>query len=168
MAASDADEDGREAARMVLKGAEPVETLQTLSVMERILFLRRVPLFLDLPPADLKRVASIARESLFSKGSVIASQGDQGEDMYIIVSGEVAVQVHDEQNRQEEVARRRAGEYVGEMAIISHEPRMATLVAVGEVRALCIGQQAFGRLLRERPQTSMAVMRVLCQRLREG
>jgi CRP-like cAMP-binding protein len=53
------------------------------------------------------------------------------------------------------------------MAIISRAPRMASLIASGEVRALCIEQADFEELLRLRPETSLAVMRVLCERLRE-
>jgi CRP-like cAMP-binding protein len=66
------------------------------------------------------------------------------------------------------VARRKAGEYVGEMAIINQEPRMASLVAAGDLRALCIDRKQFEGLLRERPETSLAVMRVLCARLKEA
>ena len=66
------------------------------------------------------------------------------------------------------LARRGPGEYVGEMAIISQEPRMASLVAQGDVRVLNIEQAQFEAILRERPDTSLAVMRVLCARLKEG
>ena len=67
-----------------------------------------------------------------------------------------------------ELARRKTGEVVGEMAIISQEPRMASLVAAGDVRLLCIDQKHFEGLLRERPETSLAVMRVLCARLQQA
>ena len=169
LARNDSDQDVRAAARNQIKiqGDDPVETLQTLSLMERILFLRRVPLFADLPPSDLKRVASIANESLFQDGETIVEQGESGEEMFIIVSGEVGVILQDEGGEQIEVVRRQEGEYVGEMSILSDEPRMATLKAIGEVRTLCIGQKAFQEILRERPETSLAVMRVLCVRLRE-
>jgi len=53
------------------------------------------------------------------------------------------------------------------MAIISREPRNASLVAAGDVRMLCIDQKSFESLLRERPEISLAVMRVLCARLTE-
>ena len=88
--------------------------------------------------------------------------------MYIIVSGEVQVLASAGAGRAVEVARRRPGEYVGEMAIISQEPRVATLVATGDVRTLRIGQQQFEGILRERPETGLAVMRVLCARLKEA
>jgi HEAT repeat protein len=141
----------------------PMDTLATLSVMERILFLRRVPLFADLAPVDLQQVAALAAEQVFPDGEVLAEQGEAGEEMFIIVSGEVRVLAHGA-----EVARRGTGDVVGEMAIISQEPRMASLVAAGAVRVLCLDQASFEGLLRERPDVSLAVMRVLCARLREA
>jgi HEAT repeat protein len=150
-------------------GEKTMDTLATLSLMERILFLRRVPLFANLPPADLKQVATIAGEVLFSDGQVICKQGEMGTGMYIVVSGEVLVQMTSEgQKEPREVARRRTGDYVGEVSIIVQEPRMATLIALGAVRALYINQKQFEGILRERPDTSLSMMRVLCQRLKEA
>ena len=138
-----------------------METTHTLSMMERILFLRRVHLFADLVPADLKQIAGIATERVYLHGEVLATQGEPGHEMYIIVSGEIRVLVNSENGGPVELARTRTGDYVGEMAIISQEERMASLVAAGDVRTLCINQKQFERILRERPETSLAVMRVL-------
>ncbi len=140
-----------------------METTATLPLMERVLFFRRVPLLADLAPADLYQVAALADEVAFAEGDLLAEQGELGEEMFIIVSGEVGVQVSGA-----EVARRQPGDVVGEMALLSREPRMAALVACGEVRVLCVDRQSFEGLLRERPETSLAVMRVLCQRLKEA
>jgi hypothetical protein len=169
MRRSDPDESVRAVAENVLLGELTMETLATLSLMERILFLRRVPLFADLPPADLKQVAAITSEVLFADGQVIARQGDPGAEMYILVSGEVRVLMTAESQKEpREVARRHSGDYVGEMSIISQEPRIATLVAERTVRALCISQKQFEGILRERPETSLALLRSLCQRLKEA
>ena len=70
--------------------------------------------------------------------------------------------------QQAEILRRKAGEYVGEMAIISREARTASLVAAGPVRVLCLGQREFEGLLRESPDVRLEVMRALCARLREA
>ena len=67
------------------------ETLATLPLMERVLFLRRVPLFTDLPPQDLVPIASIASEQSFADADTIAEQGEPGDEMHIIVSGYVLV-----------------------------------------------------------------------------
>ncbi|HZM21678.1 MAG TPA: HEAT repeat domain-containing protein, partial [Anaerolineales bacterium] len=165
---SDEDEWIRECAAFAQSYGEiKMDTSGTLSLMERILFFRRVPLFENLSPMDLKQAASIADEELFSDGDEIAREGDVGDMMFIIVSGEVRVcSILDGQ--EIEIARRKAGDYVGEMSIIGREPRMASLVAVGDVRTLCIDQKSFEGLLRERPDVSWSVIQVLNKRLKEA
>lgn len=172
LAKADPDPLVQQTAVAMLNGGSSVNTLPTLSLMERILFLRRIPLFATLSPVELKQVAGITGEYFFVDGEVIAQQDEPGDEMYIIVSGEVQVlgnlRSRGEGSATVELARRKPGEYVGEMAIISREPRMATLVAAGDVRTLCIEQKQFEGILRERPETSLALMRVLCDRLRES
>ncbi|MFT3893575.1 MAG: cyclic nucleotide-binding domain-containing protein [Anaerolineales bacterium] len=133
----DDDEWIRECAAFAKEyGETKMDTLATLSLMDRILFLRRVPLFTALSPADLKQVAAIASEEEFSDGEVIAYEGEQGDAMFVIIAGEIRVCLNDV-----EVARRASGEYVGELAVINREPRMATLIASGDVRTLCIDRK---------------------------
>ncbi|MGH2523577.1 MAG: HEAT repeat domain-containing protein, partial [Anaerolineales bacterium] len=167
LAQSDPDSVVREAAASALDGSQAPASHPALSRMERILFLRRVPLFADLAPADLKRVSAIAAERSYPDGATIARQGDLGDEMYIVVSGEIRVLARPDGGHESELARRKAGEYVGEMAIISQAPRMASLVTAGETCILCIAQGQFEQLLRERPEPRLAVMRMLCARLRE-
>ncbi len=167
LAQSDPDVFVRATAAHALEGDHAMDTLATLSLMERILFMRHVPLFADLPPADLKQVAAIANECLFEDAEVLALEGEPGNEMHIVVSGEVRV-VLGKDDQEREIARRKSGDYVGEMAIISQEPRMASLITAGQVRTLCIDQKSFEAILRERPETGLAVMRVLCQRLKEA
>jgi CRP-like cAMP-binding protein len=145
-----------------------VETLSTLSLLERVLFLSRVRLFADLPPEDLQRVAEVASEHAFPDGEVIAEQGEPGDEMHVVVSGEIRVVVARDGGPPAEVARRAAGEYVGEMAILGQESRMASLVCAGPVRTLGLDRRSFQRILRERPDVSLAVMGVLSERLREA
>ena len=142
-----------------------MKTSPTLSIMERILCLRRVPLFSGFTPADLKQVAAITGEHFFVDGDLIAGQDEPGDEMFIIVSGKVKV-VQKNGGVEKMVALRGPGEYVGEMSIITQEPRMASLVAQGDVRLLCISQKQFQSILRERPDTSLAVMRELINRLK--
>lgn len=143
-----------------------MDNIATLSLMERILFFKRVPLFADLSPADIKQVAAIAQEESFSDGDMIVYQDEIGDVMFIIVSGEIKVLTSKNQ-KEVEIARRKVGEYVGEMALISREPRIASLQAVGNVRALCLDQRSFESLLRDRPDVSISVIRELCGRLKE-
>ena len=142
-------------------------TLATLSHMERLLFLRKVRLFSMLPPRDLQPIAAIAEEHAYADGDTIAEQGDPGDAMHIIVRGAVSVIVRTEAG-QHVVAVRSSGDVVGDMAVVTSEPRMAGLVARGDVRVLSIGRPQFESILRERPAIALGVIRVLCQRLAES
>ena len=143
-----------------------MKTLDTLPPMKRILFLSKVPLFAELNPPDLMSVAKAAEENLYPDGELIAAQGDPGGEMHVVVTGEIEVRIADSDDRLE-LARRGPGEVVGEMSVITGRPRMASLVAVGDVRILSIDQERFERILAERPEVSLAVMRQLCARLEQ-
>jgi CRP/FNR family transcriptional regulator, cyclic AMP receptor protein len=157
------------ATNLPTEGATMTDALTTLSDMERVLFLRKVPLFAELPPGDLTRVAAVAQERTYADGDTIAGEGETGDELHIVVSGEVRVLRGGPGPAQEtELARRSPGEVVGEMALITQEPRMASLVAAGDVRTLQVGRRVFEGILRERPDTAIAVIRVLSERLAES
>jgi HEAT repeat protein len=143
-----------------------MEDLKTLSGMERVLLLRCVPLLEDLSPEELQRVAAISTDQDFEDGEKICEQGETGDLMFVIVSGEVRVVVKQAGQPEKEIARRGEGDVVGEMSIISGEPRMASVISVGDVHTLCLERLHFESLLRERPEISLAVMRELCRRIK--
>ena len=66
-----------------------MQGLATLSTLDRILFLRRVPIFAMLPPPDLAQVARLATEHTFTDGATVARQGEPGERLHVIVSGAI-------------------------------------------------------------------------------
>ena len=138
-----------------------------ISPIERVLFLRQVPLFADLMPADLERVAAIAEERGYVDDETIAAQGELGDELHIVVDGVVRV-VQEHQGADRELARRATGDAVGEMSLITHKPRIASLVASGSTRTLRIKRREFESMLRERPGVALAVMRELAQRVSEA
>jgi Cyclic nucleotide-binding domain len=148
------------------KELKPMETLQTVSTIERVLLLREVPIFADLPPEDLQQLAEIAGEQWYPDSTAIFHQGDEGDRMFIIVDGQVQV-IRSANGKDQTLAQRGPGEFIGEMAIIESVPRSATLVTRGEVRVLAIDGETFKQILRERPEVSLAVLRSVSRRLRE-
>jgi hypothetical protein len=108
-----------------------------------------------------QRVAAIAGERVYADGEVIGTEGELGDEMHVVLDGSVRVVRSD----GETIAHRGTGDIVGEMAVITKTPRVASLVAEGDVRTLCIGQREFEGMVRERPDIAFAVMRVLAQRL---
>jgi hypothetical protein len=154
----------RDAARWALGEDEGVETLRTLSLMDRVVALRQVPLFRELSPADLTHVAETATENAYPDGTVIAEQGASGDSMHVVVSGDIRVV----DGGGTQLALRGPGYIVGEMSVLGEAPRMANLVAQGDVRTLALDRNRFQRILRERPDAALAVMRELSARLREA
>jgi AAA family ATP:ADP antiporter len=139
----------------------------TMSTIERVLILRGIPLFADLSPADLEGVARIAEERGYADAETIAREGELGDEMHIVIDGVIRV-VTDLGGDEREIARRSAGDVVGEMSIITRSPRIASLVADGVVRTIRIGHSDFESMLRERPDLAIGVMRVLADRLAES
>lgn len=158
-----------EAAAEALKAwseAEPMNTLQTVSTLERVLLLRDIPIFSELSPEDLQQIASIAVEQWYPAGTGIFQQDQQGDMMFVIVDGHVQV-LRRANGREQVLAERGPGDFVGEMAIIDSAPRLASLVTRDDVRVLAIDGPTFKGILRERPEVSLAVLRSLSKRLRE-
>ena len=143
-----------------------MDTLNTVSILERILLLREIPIFADLSPEDLKLIAETAREEWYPQNTVIFHQGDEGNMMFVIVEGRLQVIRHTD-GRDQVLAERGPGDFMGEMAIIESAPRYATLHTLSEVRVLAIDDVTFKGVLRERPDVSFAVLRSLSRRLRE-
>lgn len=144
----------------------PMDTLKTISILERILLLREIPIFADLSPEDLKRMAEIAHEEWYPQDTDIFHQGDEGSIMFVIVAGRVQV-VRNSDGHEHVLAERGPGDFVGEMAIIDSVPRVATLHTASEVRVLAIDGETFKEILRERPEVSLAVLQSISRRLRE-
>jgi CRP-like cAMP-binding protein len=111
--------------------------------------------------ADLERVAQLAQEHTHPDGDIIGAEGELGEEMHILLDGTVRVVRAD----GETIARRGAGEVVGEMSVITRAPHVATLIAEGDVRTLHIGYREFEAMVHERPDIALAIMRALAERL---
>jgi HEAT repeat protein len=151
-----------EFAKDALEGGAMTHTLTTkVPLVERVIFLRKVPLFEALPPQELEPIAAVAQEEDFSEGELLAVRGEPGDTLYVIIDGQVQVVGADER----ELAVRGPGDFIGEMAVISSKPRAASLLATSDVRVLELHKPAFEAILRERPETALAVMRVLCDLL---
>ena len=102
---------------IIMKRVKNNSTLRTLSTLDRILLLREIPMFSKLSPEDLEKIAEIAQEQLYSPSSLICREGDPGSTLFIIVHGQVDV-IKLLGKKQNILATRRDGEFVGEMAIL--------------------------------------------------
>ena len=96
----------------------------------------------------------------FPAGSVILTEGQEGNLMYVVIKGEVSISL-----KNKELASVSPGEIVGEMALINSDIRSATVTAKTDCLLALIDQPSFESLLRYVPDFSMHVMNVLAKRL---
>jgi CRP/FNR family transcriptional regulator, cyclic AMP receptor protein len=95
-------------------------------------------------------------------GATIFRQGDAGDVMYGVISGEVELRIGDRP-----VVTRKADDVFGELALIDGQPRTATAVAVSDCRLATINQRRFLFLVHETPMFAIQVMASLAERMRE-
>jgi HEAT repeat protein len=138
----------------------------TLDDIDRMLFLRRVPLFSMLAPEDLQRLAATSVERTWAGGEALVREGELGDELVVIVEGGVRV-MRDEGYTERLITRYGAGDHIGELAVLRDgAARTATVIADEPgVRGLVVGGEAFKAILRERPDAAMAMLATLAERL---
>jgi hypothetical protein len=143
------------------------DTDPTLTGIERMLVLRRVPLFGRLTPDDLQRIAGAASERLYPAGAIVVNEGDAGDELVVIVEGGVRV-VRGEGPAARLIRTYGPGDHIGELAVLRDRPRAATVIAGDEgMRGLVIGGEGLRAILEERPEAAMAMLGTLAERISE-
>ncbi len=123
-----------------------------------------VEFFDHLPPAARRRLACRARTRHFAAREVIIRQGDIGDELFILESGEVVVTTDQPGEGPLEVARLGPGSFFGEMAALTGEPRKATVRALSECEVLVIGKAALAEVFAEAPEVAEHVSQTIAQR----
>lgn len=127
--------------------------------------LRRLKLLSGLSIDQLEDVSRRLRPVRFRQGETIIQEGARGGEMYFIESGRVRVT----RGRGEEILRLAelgAGDVVGEMALLTGEPRSATVQALSDVELWAMAQSDFDELVAAYPNLALALSRLLSERLR--
>ncbi len=103
---------------------------------------------------------------LYADGETIVRQGELGDCMYVIQSGQVEVLLKKDE-KEVCVAVLGVGDFFGEMALFDREVRSATVKARGEVRALTLEKRTFLRRIHEDPSLAFRILEKMCLRVRE-
>ncbi|MCI0828123.1 MAG: cyclic nucleotide-binding domain-containing protein, partial [Chloroflexi bacterium] len=136
-------------------------------VLERVKFLKGVALFSFMSDEQLQGVARIMTERWEADGTYLCHQGDEGNDMYIIVEGQV--EIIDESGREDQVIlTEQAGACIGELAALEIIPRVAAMRTKGEVRLLVLQGSHFRSLIHENPDMSQRVIQMLVRKLADA
>jgi CRP/FNR family cyclic AMP-dependent transcriptional regulator len=123
---------------------------------------------IKLPGARVKRAGRRATgeaELLIADGDEIVREGDAGDDMFIVQSGQVRISKR-QANREVVLATLNKGDFFGEMSLLESLPREATAKAVGEVRLLVLSRGGLLLRLRRDPTFALEMLSHLSSRLR--
>jgi CRP/FNR family cyclic AMP-dependent transcriptional regulator len=126
----------------------------------KVEMIRHVPLFSKLSKAGLNEVASIADEIDLPEGKDLTREGERGREFIVILEGGASVV-----KKGRQIAQLGEGDFLGEIALVTRQPRTATVTTTSPVRALVITDRDFTHLLRESPQIGQGVLEALAERL---
>ena len=126
----------------------------------KIELLKRVPLFAGCSKAELREIAMIADEIDLRKGASLTKEGAAAHEFVVIVEGSARVT-----KQGKNLADLGAGDWVGEIALLTKSTRTATVTTTSPVRALVITDRAFRRLVHEMPAIAVKVLTSVADRL---
>ena len=138
------------------------ENSNMYSILEKTLILKSVDMFNLIPGDILNKVAQISKELEYQKGSKIFKQGDNGDSMFVIISGGIEIS----QNRKT-ITTLKSGQCIGEMALLDQEPRSADAITIEDTILLEIDQESFYELMSTNQAIMKQIIKILTKRLRE-
>src|SRR5437016_4817668 len=130
--------------------------------------LRQVTIFQALPQDTIADLAKRVWHKQADAGSVIVSQEEAGDALFVIAKGKVKVVLYGETGREIILSILGAGDFFGEMALLDRQPRSANVVAVESSELLGLDREAFQTHLASHPSTAMAIRAEMSRRLRHA
>jgi NTE family protein len=129
--------------------------------------LASLPLFDSIEPELLKTIAREFDWFSLPGGQLLFSQGDTDDSLYVVLSGRLGAFLPNDEGKEVLIRQMPKGETVGEMAVLSGEPRSATVLALRDSELVRLSKTAFANLVDEHPRSLRFVTDLLVQRLRE-
>src|SRR3990172_4124715 len=128
-------------------------------------FLKKIPLFADLPDEDLERLCEMVAEVSLKAGEELFTEGSPGDSAFVIQQGEIEI-LKTSGGRNVLLAVRKPGEVIGEMSLLESAPRFATVRARSDSLLLAIGHEQLNNLLNTSPSAARALLHTITARLR--
>ncbi len=139
--------------------------------MQKLEVLQRSPLFEMLSAPELQLLAELTRERRFAEGEVVFEEGDLGDSLFVIVSGEVEVLRKGPDGAERVIATLRAPLFFGEMSLVDKEYRSATVRAKSQAELLHLSAENLNTFRKHHRDgftfVVINIARVLSSRLRE-
>lgn len=125
--------------------------------------LRKQKFFQCLDDAQIDRMLASAKLVRYGRGEKLITQGDEGNSMFVLVSGAVDVHVNHD-GMLTYVTTLKAGDYFGEMSLLTGEKRSATVIANSDCESLKIDKMSFAEVLQSNPELLQKLSEMLARR----
>jgi len=125
-------------------------------------------LFESVPPESISVISMMAPCRIFSPGTNIFNYGDPGSSYYLVISGELLVYRTDETGTKVPLAVVKSGEGFGEMALLTGEPRKASVEAIRTTNIIELPKKLFDDIILSNPWVSRSFARVMAERVSSG
>jgi CRP-like cAMP-binding protein len=135
-----------------------------MSLNRAVQVLQEMPLFRNLDLKRLRVVAMMGESQAYRAQERLFEKGDEGDAAFIIIDGKVEVLVPADGGEQS-VAILGKGEIFGELAVICDQARSSAIAARSELEVLRLDRNVVLNLMREFPDVSLEMVRILAQRL---
>lgn len=137
---------------------------QQRQLKERILALQQVELFMNLHADELADIAENLVYTPFVQGDIIMRQGSVAHWLYIIINGVAEVFLESPDGSQRKIDTLHGACFIGEMGLMTGDPRSATVIAQSEVLAYRLDKASFQKILAKRPELAIEISNLLVQR----
>ena len=139
-----------------------VNNNEQLLLLEKVLLLKSLGIFKDTPETILSELAPLMEEVEVEKDTVVFNEGEPGDCMYIIYSGDIRIH-----KGNTTLAVLKEKEVFGELSLLDAETRSATVSTMTDCLLFKINQEPFYELLDTRPEVARGFIKILCTRLRQ-
>jgi CRP-like cAMP-binding protein len=137
-------------------------------LFDRLLLLKRSPVFSLVPTEDLRQVAQALEEQRFFTDDRVFEINAQGDNLYILVTGQVGISIDPDPASRNFIATLGPGDCFGEMNLLDDKPRSATAHAIEDTVVLSLDKSRLRGLILSYPEISIGMLRSLSLRLREA
>ncbi|MDR2095014.1 MAG: GGDEF domain-containing protein [Treponema sp.] len=125
--------------------------------------LLKSPLFSEMSELEYNAFTAFLERSHIKKGDTIFKEGDEGKEMYILLSGSLNAYVNQSDGTQRQLFDVKPGDFFGEMSIIASEPRSATMTAREETEIMVLQGIDFYRIIFEHPMIGVKMLKAICR-----
>jgi CRP/FNR family cyclic AMP-dependent transcriptional regulator len=123
-------------------------------------------LFSELTPQHLKTITAHGVHRQYPKQTILITEGDNSDSLYVIEEGQVKAYVSDEHGKEFTLSMLGPGEHFGELALIDSTPRSASVVTMTPCRMTVVSKEDFRQCLANDPEIAMELIRSLSRRYR--